>query len=1533
MANVLIVDDETGLRKTMQQFLLRDGHEVQVAEQAEIALEMLAGGEFEIVISDIILPRMNGIELLHCIQADYPHILVILITGEPSVTTASEAVRARAFDYLAKPIPKNMICQAVSRAENELNRRKKAQTELSPDAKPSPVPKGELSASWVGRFLQVSPIPSFLYRSGRVVEANSRMKKWIGRFGSATFSMFSFWPEEERKRIELAFEEVEQQGAASRSLDTVLRFPNTSVQSVQMVLLRVEIAGRTNVLGQFHPSGDKLLSMEESVSGLGKPLEKFSKGEKVKRLEVALNESGLGFWEMDLPSATVRYSSQWTEMIGYSVDEIPTTQKAWEKMIHPDDRARVLDLISNYLDGTVPKYETEFRLKTKRGQWKWILAKAHIVERDADGTPIWVVGTHQDIDSQKRLVRVARESEYRFEALFENSVQGTCLFDTSGQLIHVNQKLTEITGFSKYDLTQMTERQLVHPDDYDEGARLFSDLIEGRRNEYLQEKRYLKSNGDAVWVELFATSIRNEENQVTAAIGIVLDITDRKRAIATLEKKEMRLRMASRGGEVGFWDWNLDTDEVFISEEYAHMLGYEDDELPSDPRSLLNLIHLDDKPRFIRTMYRHFEGETDSFSIESRMKSKKGEPRWLVFRGRVVERNDLGRPMRFAGSIVDITEKKALQDALHDSEQKLSTLVGHLPDYIAIIDSKHTIRFINRLPKLIETFPNGGVALTDVLHPRFHFTFVSALKKCFEGRAVSPFEIEGKDGEILLTRLEPLEIENRIAEVMVIATPISKLKRRARTFEETRTKYQALFEYANDAILIHDFEGKLLDANERASQLLGYSKQALQKMHWNQISVQKRSQAFGSVLETGSGVHESTLLTSNGTPIAFEINSRLIHNDGHQVVISIARDLSESVQAKQDRRNLISIIENSNEFVGVADLDGRVTYVNEAGRNMVGLESDEAVRATRIFDFVPDELRKVISDVTIPIILSNRMYENQSVLRHFKTGKLIDVVITTFPLKSEMDVNPAGIATIIRDISDFKRNEQRLKESEERFRIVADATSEAVFLHRDGIVIDANREASSMFDAPRDRIVGKKLLEVLGREECSEFESETILGSVPHRVHLKRRNGETFLVEIQSKTLADVEPPMEISILRDLTVQENERRHRYRMQSMAAQIGQDDAISQLAASVAREFSNLLIDIKGSLSLARMDRRIDDSLKGIFSEIDQPLRQASDLVSRLLTFSRRQFVRPVSIDPNVVLERMQEAFEGLSEKDVDVELDLVRPLARILVDEKQLETAFLNLTENAVEAMPEGGLLRIGTGGVTLDEEFCDAHPDVRVGNYVQVTFADTGVGMDSQTKHRAFDPFFTTKTDSANIGFGLSSVYGIVRQCQGAIELQSQPGKGTKVSLYFPVGSDTEKTSVERNNVKASLDGNETILFVEEEQAVRNVVSKLFEKHGYRVLTADSAQAAISSALEHEGEIHALVTAVVLDDVDGFTVARQIRGKYPEIKELFTSGYPKSFLAFHYPLPEREFELLPKPFSPMDVLRRLRYLLGEKKRT
>ena len=1535
MARVLIVDDETGLRKTMQQFLLRDGHDVEVVEQAESALEMLATGDFEIVISDIILPQMNGIELLHCIRADYPHILVILITGEPSVTTASEAVRANAFDYLDKPIPKNVICQAVRRAENELKRRalepKDAPKQTASSSVSATTTKETFSASWLGSFIQNSPTVSFLFGEGRILEANTPMKRWMERFGMASFSPFSFWKGEERARIEQAFIDVEQGNKQSKTLETVLEFPNGSQQSVTLFLLRAEWQNRPHVFGQFFPS--ETPQSENSAETSFSPSESLqdrSYQEKCKHLEIALEGAGLGLWEMNLQTDTVRYNRRWAEMLGYSLEDIRPSKRTWEHMIHPEDRPRVADLVSNYLIGDVARYETEMRLKTRQGTWKWIYSQAQVVERDAQGKIIKVIGTHQDIERQKKLTRSVRESEYRFEAIFQNSVQGVCVFDTSGQLTKVNEKLCKITGFSASDLSQMTELQLAHPDDYDEGEKRFRELIDGACDHYFQKKRYLRNDGGIVWVELFVKSIRNEKNQVTSAIGIVLDISDRIQATETLEKKEMQFRLASRGGEVGFWDWHLDTDEVFISEEYAHMLGYEDDELQADPRSILNLIVLDDKPRFIREMYRHLEGKTESFQIEARMKAKNGEARWMFFRGKVVERNEQGRALRFAGSQVDITEKKALQDALRDSEQKLATLIRQSPDYIATIDLDKKVRFINRLPQKRDSILEGCFNISDFVHTRSLSVFLATLKDSLANRAVAPFEMEGLDGEIFLTRLEPLEIEGKISEVMVIATPISKFKRNAQTLEETRSRYQALFEDANDAIFIHDEDGNLLDVNDRACKVLGYSKQALQKMTWNQISLQKRSDELKTVIEKGSGVYEATLLASNGNPIIFEINSRLVHANGHNVMISIARDLTERFRAEAERRNLISIIENSNEFIGVSDLEGRVTYVNEAGKQLVGLETDEEVRKTRIFDFVPNELRKVISDVTIPMILGNRLYENQSVLRHFKTGELIDVMITTFPLKSQVASHPVGIATIIRDIREFKRAVQKLKESEERFRIVADATFEAIFLHRDGIVIDANRAASSLFGYSHADMVGNRLVDILGWNETEAIEPQAIVGKVPHRIHLKRKGNESFLAEIQSSILSDVDPPMEISIVRDMTVQEIEKRHSYRMQSMAAQIGQEDATSQLAASMAREFSNLLIDIKGSLSLARIDRLISEPLKGTFKEIDSTLHQASDLVSRLLTFSRRQFVQAASVDLNVLLERMHHAFESMQDHNVRVELDLARPLATIRADKKQLETVILNLVENSVEAMPEGGMIKIKTSSVTADETFYDSHPDFRAGHYVLLTFADNGIGMDQQTRHRAFDPFFTTKTDSANIGFGLSSVYGIIRQCQGTVELYSQPGKGTTFHFYFPAEERAADFLNGQPSPLPSLEGHETILFVEEEETIRNVCRKLFEKKGYHVLEADSSPAALSCIQDYEGDIHALVTAVVLNDMDGFTLARHLKTRHPDASELFTSGYPKSSLMSHYPLPDQEFELLAKPFSPMDLLRRLRYLLDEK---
>ena len=371
-----------------------------------------------------------------------------------------------------------------------------------------------------------------------------------------------------------------------------------------------------------------------------------------------------------------------------------------------------------------------------------------------------------------------------------------------------------------------------------------------------------------------------------------------------------------------------------------------------------------------------------------------------------------------------------------------------------------------------------------------------------------------------------------------------------------------------------------------------------------------------------------------------------------------------------------------------------------------------------------------------------------------------------------------------------------------------------------------------------------------------------------------------------------------------------------------------EAIGLLAGGVAHDFNNLLTVIRGRSELLRNRMSPGDPLRRHVDLIEETSDRATGLTRQLLAFSRRQPFHARLVDLNVIVREMEPMLARLIGEDVTLRTALEARPGSVRADPSQLEQVVLNLAVNARDAMPRGGSLTLSTRTVDVDQAFVSRHPGARAGRYAVLDVTDTGAGMDVTTSSRIFEPFFTTKDVGKGTGLGLATVYGIVKQSDGNIWVQSEPGRGTTFEVYLPVaerGPEDEETRPEAH-AAALPRGSETILLVEDEEAVRDLAREVLRGQGYTVLSARHGAEALLTAEGHGGSIELLLTDVVMPGMSGIELAGRLTALRPDIRILFTSGYAGDRLGHAGPggVPP---DLLQKPFTPETLARRVRQAL------
>jgi signal transduction histidine kinase/CheY-like chemotaxis protein len=368
-----------------------------------------------------------------------------------------------------------------------------------------------------------------------------------------------------------------------------------------------------------------------------------------------------------------------------------------------------------------------------------------------------------------------------------------------------------------------------------------------------------------------------------------------------------------------------------------------------------------------------------------------------------------------------------------------------------------------------------------------------------------------------------------------------------------------------------------------------------------------------------------------------------------------------------------------------------------------------------------------------------------------------------------------------------------------------------------------------------------------------------------------------------------------------------------------------EAVGRLAGGVAHDFNNLLTAILGFSTLILDQLTPNDPMRQDVEEIQKAGESAASLTRQLLAFSRKQLLQPQVLDLNAVVTRMESLLRRVIGEPVMLVPRLTPRLERIAADPGQLEQIIMNLAINARDAMPDGGTLTVETGNVEVDAAFRATYPGSGPGPYVMLAFADTGIGMDEETRARIFEPFFTTKKRGEGTGLGLSTVYGIVRQSEGYVSVETAPGRGTTLKIYLPAIKSASDVTPAPVAVRSAR-GTETILLVEDQTEVRAVARAALMRHGYRVLEASGGEEALGIVARHGRDIDLLLTDVVMPAMSGPELAAQIHQRYPDLRVLYASGYTDDAMGRHGVL-DADVAFIQKPFTPQQLLRKVRDIL------
>lgn len=1555
---VFIVEDEALIAMEIRDRLEASNYEVcGTAARPDVALERIRQTLPDVILMDINLGAAeDGIDVGRQITADHD-IPIIFLTAYSDPTILERAAALKPYGFLVKPFETRELAATIEIALVKHAEEKKLKLSNKSLVKNIEAQNKRLTSEVDKRHdLQVK-LEQYQEDYDDLITNCTDFVLSIGLDGSLLFTNRSFqaalgYSEEEcRLRSLQDFIHPSEHPLYEGVLKQLLSGEKVGVVDFTLVArdgITLEAEGNLNVR-RHNMAPVAIRGIFRDITDRRRAERKIQ--EHQERIDRIIEASRLGYWDWETSTDDVVYSGAWPSILEFDGYFDAARRSDWVHYFHPDELPSLGTIWGKLIRGDVNDYEVEHRLKTAKGDWKWVNTRVRTVSRAADGRPLYISGSTADISEQKEAQEALKKSQALLNATGMMANVGGWEFNISDERVVWTDETYHIFDLPKdTPLSLTTPTDYVHPDDRAYVEKHTQAALEAGVP-FDIEFRIISESGKLKWVRSQCTPESNDSANFVL-VGTVQDVSYHKKTQEELQKNRQLLNATASMAKVGGWEVNLLTGDVFWTDETYRIYDYPEAGPPRNIEDILAYIHPDDVTQ-VTFMLQDALSKGVAFEFTGRLISAKGTLKWVNALCTPVVQN--GKTIRLDGVIQDITHRHHIEDELQRSRMILNAMasIAKVGGWELDVDAGE-LTWTDEVYRIFEVPYDAKPSMDQA------FGFLpSEERKKLQGlveRALTtgePFDLESQMftqqgvAKWVHTVGTTIKRNNKVSYLIGTAQDISERKR-------IEQELQHLNEELEKRVTIRTQE--LAESERRHSALLG-------NLHGMAFICPQAEDCRLQYASIGSmdllGVPPEDLVSGKSTYVSF------IHPDDRERVDlhlkqAIAHYLPVNVEyriatAKGEERWVLEqgqcVYDDNKSFVAIEGLITDITdqkLTEQALRLVTGARSS----GRQFLADLVEQLAKLLNmDCAIVAVPTNAEKNRHKTLAAWGDNGLLssgDYPVTGAPCS--MVLSPEGyivsacakkehpdafflqkndlnsyagvplfdstgrqiglLAVLSRRRLDNQNSVLKVLQllsvsvaaeieryrSEEKFQNLFEYGPDGVILvAHDGIIQIANERAAKIFGFERTDLVGASIDTLVPDvliDQLAELRNEIEGDQDSLKPHANQATYTGFRKDGSKFPTEITLSPLttEQGTMIAAIVRDMTERRALENQLRSAQ--KMEAIGQLTGGMAHDFNNILGVIVGNLELLSMRYAPGASEVKLVERAIMAAEKGAHLTQRLLAFARRQTLRPQLTDVQSLIEGLVTMLRRTLGESIDIAVEIQTNLWRCQIDPGQLESAVLNLAINARDAMPTGGRITIQAENTILEGRMLDGSEPLEDGQYIMIAVSDTGSGMPSDVKDRAFEPFFTTKEVGQGTGLGLSMVYGFAKQSGGTARIYSEVGHGTVVKIFLPKanGSAEAQEPIDRH-VALPNGASEKILVVDDNLALRDSVAQLISSLGYQTIAVADGLSALNEVSQKD-DIALILSDVILPaGMNGFDLVRKVRDVRPDLPVVMMSGF------------------------------------------